>query len=115
MTLPDVRPRPLERHVQAAIVQLAKACGGVVFSTSQGYRKDPGGTRCTPGIPDLILMFPRISRVRGYLLWETKAHRGRRTAAQVRFGDLCDECGLEYGYGGLEEFTERMKAWGLVA
>lgn len=112
MTLPDVRRYATESEVQAAIVQLAKACGAVIYSTSQGYRSAPGGTRCTPGIPDLMLFFPKRSH---FLFWETKTRKGRRTAAQVRFGRMCGECMTDSGHGDLESFKLWLQSHGLIA
>src|SRR5579859_712823 len=95
---PQTQRPPLEKDVQKGVVQLFRACGGIVYSTSQGYRKEKGGTRCTPGIPDLWIFFPRNY---GTLWWETKRPGGRRTSEQVAFATQCKECYMPYGYGGV--------------
>lgn len=102
---------PLERETQKAIVTLFKACGGIVYSTSQGYRKERGGTRCTPGIPDLWTFFPRLKRG---LWWETKRPGGKPTAEQVAFGTYCIENGVGYGLGGVEDAKRWLSFEGLL-
>lgn len=104
--------RPLERHVQAGIVRLFKACGGVVYSTSQGYRHDPGGTRMTPGLSDLVVFFPRLQRT---LFFEVKAPGGKRTPAQGVFAETVVHSGSSYGFGGMDAALACMRQWGLIA
>lgn len=45
-----------EQQISRDIAQWLRGLGFAVWSVEQGYRKDPGGTRQTPGIPDLIVM-----------------------------------------------------------
>lgn len=44
-----------EARIQKHIVELMHKLGFAVWDTSQGYRKERGGTRMTAGIPDLII------------------------------------------------------------
>src|SRR5512147_2896733 len=75
------RGRP-EAQIQAAIAKLLTVAGFAVYSTSQGYRAAPGGTRMTPGLPDLYAVHPR----RGLAIWiECKAPGGKLRGAQERF------------------------------
>lgn len=109
-------PAPLERDVQRAVVQLFEACGGIVYSTSQGYRHEPGGTRCTPGLPDLVVFIPRRKVC---VFWETKrgkwAPRSKRTNEQIAFGNYCAACNQAYGFGGVEEAKTLLRGMGMVA
>ena len=108
------RALPLERDVQRAVITLFRACGAVVYVTSQGYRKDPGGTRMTAGLPDLLVFFPRLGKL---LFFEVKRPGGKRTPAQIQFGhrveDLEDPWVI-YGWGGLEEAKTIMRAWRMI-
>ena len=45
-----------EARISQSIRDVLNQVGFHVFSTEQGFRRDRGGTRCTPGIPDLIVM-----------------------------------------------------------
>lgn len=103
--------RPLERDVQRSIVTLFKSCGGHIWETSQGYRKDPGGTRMTPGLSDLIVAFPRYRRV---LFFEVKRPGGKRSAAQVLFANVVTMCDASYGLGGFEDAKALMQSWGAI-
>lgn len=47
-----------EDAVQRAVKHLYTLVGAVVYDLSQGYRPDPGGTRQTPGLPDLWGFLP---------------------------------------------------------
>ena len=70
-----------EALIQKHIIELMRdKMGFAVWETSQGYRKDPGGTRTTAGIPDLIIA--------GYghtLFVEVKTEKGAVTEAQAIF------------------------------
>ena len=80
----------MERDVVAFFRQI----GCAVYKLSQGYRKERGGTRQTPGIPDLYVMHPDIP---GGSLWiEVKAERGKPSPAQLAFADECIACGVSY-------------------
>lgn len=103
--------RPLESETQRALVALFMACGGIPYSTSQGYREDPGGTRCSPGIPDLYVFVPR--RNLGFW-WEVKRPSGKRTWAQIGFAQYCTACGIPYGWGGVEEAKSFLEYRGLM-
>ena len=63
-----------EAEIQKHIIELLRdKLEFNVWETSQGYRKDPGGTRMTPGIPDLIIAG------HGHTLFvEVKAPKGGR-------------------------------------
>lgn len=81
ITAGRVTPRQQpERAIQTAIMRLLTAHGFQVWSTSQGYRKERGGTRVTPGMPDLYAFH------RGLALWvEVKAPGGTLRPAQEAF------------------------------
>ena len=71
-----------ERQISREIQLFLKSIGCAVWSSEQGYRKERGGTRTSPGIPDLIVMHPDA-----WTFAELKAARGRLTPAQQQFRD----------------------------
>ena len=121
-----------EADIQRSIVRLLVGLGWVVYSTSQGYRKEAGGTRMTPGIPDLFCFHPQ----RKLSLWvEVKpSHEARRLArllerppheipassakdvrralSQQRFGVLCSQVGHPYAYGEEAEVVAVLRELG---
>ena len=80
-----------EHQISREIQNHIKAFGGAVWSSEQGYRHAPGGTRCTPGIPDLIVIFPQ-----GWTFAELKTPKGRLTESQKNFRDHCKETGIPW-------------------
>ena len=113
---------PTEAVVQREVIVYLRLKGCTIYSTSQGYRVEPGGTRMTPGIPDLLVWFPD-----GRMGWfEVKPHDGqllynrlvtkeakdvnasslkdwKRVQAQEVFARRCVLGGVPYGRGGLAE------------
>ena len=69
-----------EARIQRNIRDLLVQVGFHVWDTSQGYRKDPGGTRMTPGLPDLVL-----SGHNHTLFVEVKTEKGKLTPHQQLF------------------------------
>lgn len=70
-----------EAIVQKHIIELMRdKMGFACWETSQGYRKERGGTRMTPGIPDLIFAG------NGYTLFvEVKTPKGKVSEMQEVF------------------------------
>lgn len=128
------QPRPGEAFAesfhQSWCKALAQQLGFVVYDTSQGYRAERGGTRTTPGIPDLILLHrdpalvlffevkpPKQAEAAKRLLelapiavtkGQVKAYNNAR--AQKAFGDLAlliaaKSPNVAYGYGSLPELA----------
>lgn len=80
-----------EREISRDIQGLFRLVGFHVFSTEQGYRRDPGGTRMTPGIPDLWVMG------HGMALWiEVKTPKGKLRDSQMAFRACCFANGVDY-------------------
>lgn len=77
----------LSKDVQAFLKQR----GFAVWSTEQGYRKERGGTRQTPGIPDLIIMGHR-----SFIFVELKAGKAKLTNPQKQFRDECEYNGVPW-------------------
>jgi hypothetical protein len=102
-----------EAIVERDIVNFFRQIGCAVYKLSQGYRKERGGTRQTPGIPDLYVMHPDIP---GGCLWiECKAERGKPSPAQLAFGDECVTCGVSYLLAkSVDEAWEYACAIGLI-
>ena len=72
----------LSLDVRAAL----RTLGCAVYSTEQGYRRERGGTRTSPGIPDLIVFGPG-----GWTFAELKAANGKLSRAQQVFREECFE------------------------
>ena len=77
----------VSRDVQALLKQL----GFAVWSTEQGYRAERGGTRQTPGIPDLIAINTDL-----ILFIELKAGKNAASSAQLLFGSSVVRAGGHY-------------------
>ena len=121
---------PREGDIQRMIVILLRTLGWTVYSLSQGYRKEKGGTRMSPGIPDLYA----FHKAKGLTLWvEVKTPKElarldklltrvdiprsyvrdyRRALAQAAFGELCRAVGQPYVRGGTEEVVGVLRSLG---
>ena len=62
-----------EEVEQSHVIRTLSLAGGVIYSLSQGYRAERGGTRQTAGLADLWVFFPRIGKA-GW--WEVKTREG---------------------------------------
>jgi len=80
-----------EAKISREIQTFLRTLGFAVYSTEQGYRKDRGGTRQTPGIPDLIV----IGHGR-FLFAEVKAPGGKLRASQKEFCVECERNGVPW-------------------
>lgn len=123
-----------EDREEGAIVHTAAIVGFHAYVLSQGYRPEPGGTRQTPGLPDLYLMHARDPIT---LWWECKtaetlrehhalaafAHPElawpkwkvkdwRRARAQADFRSRCHAAGGRCGIGSHKDFLEELIALG---
>ena len=74
-----------ENAVQKHIVDTMRTIGFSVWETPKGRE---GGTRTTPGIPDLI-----ISGFDHHIHVEVKAGKGKESAAQIEFRETCNANG----------------------
>lgn len=124
------RTEPSEAEIQRMIVIMLRMLGWTVYSLSQGYRKEKGGTRQTPGLPDLFA----FHRVRQVTLWvEVKPPREqrrlakllarsdvprsavrdvKRARAQQVFRELCAATGQPYAYGDVGDVMGVLRALG---
>ena len=96
-----------ERDVQADVVALYKSIGAHVYSTSV-YR--PGGAKIQAGIPDLIVLHPRL----GVWFHEVKAKTGKQSDGQVLFQTRCAQANVVYVCGGVAEARTALELAGLV-
>lgn len=80
-----------EADVSRAIRRYLDAVGMTSWSTEQGYRAAPGGTRTSAGVPDLIVAGKGITG-----MIEVKSPKGRMRASQKRFRDVWIENGGEH-------------------
>lgn len=118
-------PLPTERQVQQRVVATYEAVGCLVANFAQGYR--PGGrghatTRQTKGIPDLYVFPPRrlAFRADGNVdpFWhEVKRPGGVQSPEQKRWQEECENRGVGYVLGGVNEalaYLRKLKLVGLV-
>ena len=96
----------ISREIQA----LLKTLGFAVWSTEQGYRRERGGTRQTPGIPDLYVMG------HGRAFWvEVKTPKGKLRDSQELFAHECGENGVEwYIFRSADEAWEWLVSEGFI-
>jgi len=64
-----------------------------VYSTEQGYRYDRGGTRQSPGIPDLLVFGTEECP---FFFIEVKGPKGKLRPSQVIFQEECGKAGMPY-------------------
>ncbi len=84
------RPEAPELVEQRAGVRWLRWCGFEVAELSQGYRAERGGTRQTPGLPDVYAMHPK-----GHACWwEAKSPEGRERESQIVFRENATACGV---------------------
>ena len=80
-----------EDRISREIQELLKTVGFAIWSTEQGYRKDRGGTRQTPGMADLYVLG------HGRALWvEVKTPKGKIRNSQKMFGTECERNGVDW-------------------
>jgi|TARA_R110000824_G_scaffold19606_1_gene75564 hypothetical protein len=70
---------------------LRDTMGLAVWSTEQGFRKERGGTRISPGVPDLIVMGKGV-----WAFVEVKTPKGKMRDSQLFFQKECKENGVPY-------------------
>lgn len=96
-----------ERDVQADVVALYKSLGAHVYSTSV-YR--PGGGKIQAGIPDLIVIHPRL----GVWFHEVKRPKAKQSDEQILFQTRCAQANVVYIVGGVDEAKAALELAGLV-
>ena len=112
-----MRRVPLEKHEQAAGVQLLRALGCTVYVLGTSRRKgDYQGTNQTPGLPDVLAMLPAA---RGVLFWECKSQTGKASPAQLELQVLaraCEErgCGVLHVLGTADTLIAKLIGMGLL-
>ena len=83
-----------EAAVSLEIQKFLKTIGCGVYSTEQGFRRDKGGTRQTPGIPDLLVF--GIGPVLPFLFIEVKGPKGKLRPSQIIFQGECERMDVPY-------------------
>lgn len=117
--VPVSREAAVQHDVKAAYEKF----GCFVANFSQGYRPR-GGTRQTPGIPDLYVFPPLREEQRQaghpavYLApwWhETKSAVGKQSLEQIEWQRRCAQRGVAYVLGGVADAIAHLRRIGLVA
>ena len=83
-----------EAKVSLEIQKFLKTIGCSVYSCEQGFRRDRGGTRQTPGIPDLIVF--GIGPELPLFFCEVKGPRGKLRPSQIIFQAECERMDVPY-------------------
>ena len=83
-----------EAKVSLEIQKFLKTIGCAVYSTEQGFRRDKGGTRQTPGIPDLTVI--GIGPELPFFFCEVKGPKGKMRPSQIIFQAECERVGIPY-------------------
>lgn len=100
-----------EAKLSKEVRDLIKMVGGEVWSTEQGYRRERGGTRTTPGIPDLFVVFP-FERV---WTWAELKVNTKLSPAQEGFRTACLEAEIPWQlWTDVRECWDWLVANGLV-
>ena len=84
-----------EAKISREITDFLKLIGHAVYSTEQGYRSARGGTRMSPGIPDLLVFGtgPELP----FFFIEVKAPGGGKLRdSQVAFQAECKRMNVPY-------------------
>jgi hypothetical protein len=83
-----------EAKVSLEIQEFLKLIGCGVYSTEQGFRRDKGGTRQSPGIPDLICFGtgPELP----FFFIEVKGPKGKLRDSQIAFQTECERMDVPY-------------------
>lgn len=80
-----------EARISKDIRDFLRTLGFAVYSLEQGYRPERGGTRQTPGLPDLYAMG------KGFGMWiEVKTPKGKLRASQELFRDEARANGVNW-------------------
>ncbi|MGE0347192.1 MAG: hypothetical protein AB7N73_16185 [Gemmatimonadales bacterium] len=123
-----------EAAVERQVIAAYRAAGITVYKLSQGFRPEPGGTRQTPGIPDLecwhagrrllvkhAVKTPAGEREHQRLLARKlisippkQMRRWHRAQAQQQYADLCARVGIPYARGGVSEALALLTSLGLL-
>ncbi len=123
------RVRILEKNVERDVTRLLELHGFTVYRLSQGYRAEPGGTRMTPGVPDLYAVhnvkgalwvevktpagLASLDRLVGKLPTKSQVRDWRRAMAQHGFGALMRTIGHPYARGGVAEVQAELQRIGV--
>ena len=80
-----------EAQISREIVKFLRTLGFAVYDTGQGYRKESGGTRITPGLADLIVIGHGL-----FTFVEVKTQKGKLRPSQEVFRDECIQNGVPW-------------------
>lgn len=100
-----------ERQISKEIIKFLRKIGCAVWDLGQGYRGERGGTRQTPGLPDLFVVHPS-----GVWTWaELKTAKGKLRPSQEVFRDTCIEAEIPWAlWRSVEDSWEWCVEVGLI-
>lgn len=105
---------PSENDITAAVIAHWKLLGvpGSLVAAVPNKRAF-GQAGLTPGLPDLLVLSPKLGSLTGYM--ELKVERGRPSTAQSAMRDLMRERAVPYALThGRDEPIRRLEEWGAV-
>jgi hypothetical protein len=110
-----VAPPPLEKDVQAAVLEHWLALGlpntFIAAIPNMGAMGQPGLTR---GLPDLIVLGPRIPGGVGFIELK-RDHKSPISDAQQTFGALCEKLGVAFAVAvGRDAPIMVLEEWNVV-
>lgn len=111
---PPPGPAPLEDAIQAAVIhhwRMTGVDGSLVAAIPN--KKAFGQAGLTPGLPDLMVITPRLGRVTGYI--ELKRDAGRLSEPQLAIRALMAMRDIPYVCTyGRDQPIEVLEEWGAV-
>lgn len=105
---------PREHDIQAAVLKhwrLLGVPGSLVAAIPNAFSHGQAGL--TPGLPDLIVLSPKLGDVTGYI--ELKREKGSPSADQVAIGEILIKRGAPYAVAfGRDQPIAILENWGAV-
>jgi hypothetical protein len=95
-----------EAKIQRQVRRIYVAVGAHVYVTSQPHR-----SHVTPGLPDLIVLHPRV----GVWFHEVKTPTGKLRGGQQDFVEHCQQCRVHHVVGGVQDAYRFLWAQGVLA
>lgn len=108
-------PPPLERDIQAAVVEHWRLLGlPNTLVAAIPNAKAHGQPGLTKGLPDLLIISPNLPGSVGFIELKRDMY-AKRTDAQTKFANLCGELSIPYAVTfGRDQPIRLLEDWGVV-